>query len=123
MVEKIREEDEKWVIKQGEGIFIYLFLSPLLSLSCCLPGFSSIPASRVGKQVIWIQPGTYTSTYLLVDVHYLTFYSGHRKLIHFYVGEFAWCFLFCSHFFRRKSNLHESHEYAARLRSAKQNLI
>ena len=29
MVEKIREEGEKWVIKQGEGIFIYLFLSPL----------------------------------------------------------------------------------------------
>ena len=29
MVEKIREEGEKWVTKQGEGIFIYLFLSPL----------------------------------------------------------------------------------------------
>ena len=29
MVEKIREEGKKWVIKQGEGIFIYLFLSPL----------------------------------------------------------------------------------------------
>ena len=28
MVEKIREEGEKWVIKQGEWIFIYLFLSP-----------------------------------------------------------------------------------------------
>ena len=30
MVKKIKEEGEKWVIKQGEGIFIYLFLSPLL---------------------------------------------------------------------------------------------
>ena len=29
MVEKIREEGEKWVIKQEEGILIYLFLSPL----------------------------------------------------------------------------------------------
>ena len=29
MVEKIREEGERWVIKQGEWIFIYLFLSPL----------------------------------------------------------------------------------------------
>ena len=29
MDEKIREEGEKWVIKQGEEIFIYLFLSPL----------------------------------------------------------------------------------------------
>ena len=53
----------------------------MLSLFCCLPGFSSIPASRVCKQVVWIQPGTYTSTYLLVDVHYLTFHSGYRKLI------------------------------------------
>ena len=32
MVEKIREEGEKWVIKQAEGIFIYLFLSPLFSI-------------------------------------------------------------------------------------------
>ena len=53
----------------------------MLSLPCCLPGFSSISASRVCEQVVWIQPGTYTSTYLLVDVHYLTFYSGYRKLI------------------------------------------
>ena len=30
----------------------------MLSLSCCLPGFSSISASRVCKQVVWIQPGT-----------------------------------------------------------------
>ena len=28
MVDKIREEGEKWVIKQAGGIFIYLFLSP-----------------------------------------------------------------------------------------------
>ena len=50
-------------------------------ISCCLPRFSSIPASRVCKQVVWIQPSTYTLTYLLVDVLYLTFYSGYRKLI------------------------------------------
>ena len=53
----------------------------MLSLSCCLPGFSSISVSSVCKQVVWIQSGRYTSTYLLVDVHYLTFYSGYRKLI------------------------------------------
>ena len=28
MVEKIREEGEKWAIKQGERIFLNLFLSP-----------------------------------------------------------------------------------------------
>ena len=27
IVEKIREEGAKWVIKQGEGIFVYLSLS------------------------------------------------------------------------------------------------
>ena len=31
MVEKIREEGEKWAIKQGEGIFLNLFLSPLVT--------------------------------------------------------------------------------------------
>ena len=35
MVGKIRDEGEKWVRKQGEGIFIYLFLSPPFKL---LPG-------------------------------------------------------------------------------------
>ena len=74
----------------------------MLSLSCCLPGFSSIPAAHVCKQLVWIQPGTYTSTYLLVDVHYLTFYSRYRNLSSCYVGEFAWCFLICSTFFPKE---------------------
>ena len=29
MVEKFREEGEKWTVKQGEGIFLNVFLSPL----------------------------------------------------------------------------------------------
>ena len=46
MVEKIREEGEKWVIKQGEGIFIYLFLSPPLQRREFRPQTTQVTRTR-----------------------------------------------------------------------------
>ena len=57
----------------------------MLSLSC-LPGFSSIPASCVCKQVVWIQPGTYTSTY----------YAAMRMHIVRFIKYTVLCFVFFS---------------------------